>query len=188
MNNNKSDSKYFFSSGKTNRDYVTLLDAIKRVPEKKFILIGHFPKIKALNQIANLDIIHSAKDQTDSAISYPSLKKHYSQAIAVCISLNGDPNDTCGYTELLEAMAMAKPVLMTRSGCLDINIEKENIGYYVESNDSIDWAKKIALISSNNRKADVMGANGRKLIEKTYNIASYENRVKEFLYKISYSK
>jgi len=188
LNNNKSDSKYFFSSGKTNRDYETLLDTIKRVPEKKFILIGHFPKDKALNQIANLDIIHSAKDQTDSAISYLSLKKHYSQAIAVCISLNGDPNDTCGYTELLEAMAMAKPVLMTRSGCLDINIEEENIGYYIDPKDPHDWVRKINFISNNDRKARIMGANGRKLIEKIYNIASYEHQVKEFLYKISHLK
>jgi glycosyltransferase involved in cell wall biosynthesis len=188
LNNNKSEPKYFFSSGKTNRDYETLLDAIKRVPEKKFILIGHFSKIKTLNQIANLDIIHSTKQQTDSAISYTSLKKHYSEAIAVCIPLNGDPNDTCGYTELLEAMAMAKPVLMTRSGCLDINIEEENIGYYIDPNDPHDWARKIDFISNNNRKASIMGANGRKLIDKTYNVASYENRVREFLYKISHSK
>ena len=44
LNNNKSDSKYFFSSGKTNRDYVTLLDAIKRVPEKKIYPYWTFPK------------------------------------------------------------------------------------------------------------------------------------------------
>ena len=112
------------------------------------------------------------------------LKEHYSQSIAICISLNGDPNDTCGYTELLEAMSMSKPVLMTRSGCLDINIEKENIGYYVNPKDPLDWMRKINLIFENSEEAKKMGKNGRKLVEKTYNISSYEKRVRDFLTKI----
>ncbi len=185
INECKSDSKYFFSSGKTNRDYTTLLESISQLPEKKFLLIGHFPKAKILSKISNLKIIHSEKNQTDTAIPYNSLIQHYSNAIAVCITLNGDPNDTCGYTELLEAMSMSKPVLMTRSGCLDINIEDENIGYYVEPNDPTDWVRKVNLISNNNQKAKQMGENGRKLVNKTYNISSYEKRVKDFLNKVN---
>ena len=56
------------------------------------------PKLKAVNEIANLD--HNPfrpKDQTDTAYTLPVPRKSITlQAIAVCISLNGDPNDTCG--------------------------------------------------------------------------------------------
>ena len=185
VNKGESEPIYFFSSGKTNRDYTTLLDSIQQLSEKKFLLIGHFPKTKIVNEIPNLIIIHSDKNQTDTAIPYRSLVKHYSEAIAVCISLNGDPNDTCGYTEMLEAMAMGKPVLMTRSGCLDINIEKENIGFYVNSHDPSDWVKKINFISNNPKETKFMGKNGRRLVEQIYNISSYEKRVQDFLDKIS---
>ena len=47
-----------------------------------------------------------------------TLKEWYAQSLAVCIPLSGDADDTCGYTNMLEAMAMRKPVLMTQSGCL----------------------------------------------------------------------
>ena len=54
----------------------------------------------------------------DQAIDYLTLKTWYEQCSAVCIPLSGDADDTCGYTNMLEAMAMAKPVIDDRSGCL----------------------------------------------------------------------
>ena len=181
----KTKSKYFFSSGKTNRDYKTLLEAIEKSPDQKFLLIGHFPESKKIKKYKNLKVLISEKNQTDTAVSYEILKNYISESIAVCISLNFDPNDTCGFTEMLEAMSMGKPILMTNSGCLDIDIEKEEIGLYVNPGDATDWVRKISYLTNNPRKAKQMGENGRKLIEKAYNISSYENRIHNFLNKIS---
>ena len=61
---------------------------------------------------------------SDKAIDYATLRK-YAQCIGVCIPLIDDPNDTSGYTNLLEAIAMAKPVIMTGTGCLHLNPQKE---------------------------------------------------------------
>ena len=185
FNKNTSDSKYFFSSGKTNRDYTTLIKSIKQLPDKKFLLIGHFPEKEPIKSLNNLTIINSADNQTDTAITYECLKKHYSESIAVCIPLHGDPNDTCGFTEMLEAMSMGKAILMTRSGCLDIDIEKNEIGYYVNPKDPLDWVKKINYLANNPQKAKLMGQNGRKLIKEVYNVTSYEKRTQNFLNKIS---
>jgi glycosyltransferase involved in cell wall biosynthesis len=184
---NKTKSKYFFSSGKTNRDYKTLLHAIEKMTDQKFLLIGHFPQSKKLKKFKNLKVLTSEKKQTDTAISYEILKNYISESIAVCIPLNFDPNDTCGFTEMLEAMSMGKPILMTNSGCLDIDIEKEEIGLYVNPEDATDWIKKINYLINNPRKAKQMGEKGRKLIKKVYNLSSYENRIHNFLNRISTS-
>ena len=61
----------------------------------------------------------------------------------MCIPLTGNKHDTCGYTECLEAMAMGKPVIMTKSGCLDLNLEKEGVGLYVNPKDAEDWVKRL---------------------------------------------
>ena len=86
---------------------------------------------------------------------------------------------------MLEAMSMGKPILMTNSGCLDIDIEKEEIGLYVNPGDATDWIKKINYLINNPRKAKQMGEKGRKLIKKVYNLSSYENRIHNFLNRIS---
>ena len=108
----------FFSSGKTNRDYHTLIQAAQMNSDLKFVIIGHLNN-ELLNIVPkNMKIIRSEANQTDTAISYSELKKYYTQSIAVCIPLNDDPDDTCGYTELLESMAMGKPVIKAKSYAL----------------------------------------------------------------------
>ena len=146
-NNCTVNNGYFFSSGKTNRDYHTLIRAAQMNSDLKFVIIGHLNN-ELLNIVPkNMKIIRSEANQTDTAISYSELKKYYTQSIAVCIPLNDDPDDTCGYTELLESMAMGKPVIKAKSGCLDINIESKNVGYYYEPHNPRDLGDKPKLIS-----------------------------------------
>ena len=130
-----------------------------------------------------MKIIRSTANQTDTAISYTELKDYYSKSIAVCIPLNDDPEDTCGYTELLESMAMGKPVIMAKTGCLDINIEVQEVGYYYEPHNAHDLSDKLRLLY-NNRTATVrLGQNGNKLAKKKYNLEVYSSRLQNFLKK-----
>ena len=58
----------------------------------------------------NVKWLNTSEDPPDQAIDYPTLREWYAQCIGVCIPLSGDAEDTCGYTNMLEAMAMRKPV------------------------------------------------------------------------------
>jgi glycosyltransferase involved in cell wall biosynthesis len=104
--------------------------------------------------------------------------------LGVCIPLHYDQNDTCGYTELLEAMAMGKPVIMTQSGCLNIDLEEENIGLYVNPNDQNDWQNAIKRIFNDQFKAKVMGQNAQKLQKKKYTIDENKKQTIKFLNNI----
>ena len=109
----------FLASGKTGRDYKTLVKSAESV-RAEVRIIG--PKEqKPLSIPENLTWIDTSSDPPDQAIDYPTLREWYAQCIGVCIPLSGDANDTCGYTNMLEAMAMGKPVLMTQSGSLHID-------------------------------------------------------------------
>ncbi|MBT7651216.1 MAG: glycosyltransferase [Opitutae bacterium] len=174
---------YFFSSGKTNRDYRTLIHAAQMNCNLQFVVIGHFTE-ELLNLVpTNMKIIRSAANQIDTAISYSELKEYYSKSIAVCIPLNDDPEDTCGYTELLESMAMGKPVIIARTGCLDINIEDKNVGYYYEPHNPHDLSDKLRLIYNKSATAERFGQNGKKLVDEKYNLNAYSSRLKKFFKK-----
>ena len=172
-------ANYFFCGGKTNRDHQVLINAAKELPHVDFIIIKHWEKDFPISK--NIRIIDSKTVLTDKAIDYETLRKYYENCLGVCIPLHFDPNDTCGYTELLEAMAMGKPVIMTKSGCLDIDLEEENIGLYVQPNDSIDWQNAIRKIINDQNMAKVMGYNAQELQKKKYTIVENRNQTIKFL-------
>jgi glycosyltransferase involved in cell wall biosynthesis len=147
----------------------------------KFIVIGHFSEELINLAPPNMKIIRSAANQTDTTISYSELKEYYSKSIAVCIPLNDDPEDTCGFTELLESMAMGKPVIKAKTGCLDINIEEQSVGYYYEPHNPYDLSHKLKLLHDNPTTAVKLGRNGNKLIKKRYNLNVYSSKIQNFL-------
>ena len=179
-NNCTINNGYFFSSGKTNRDYHTLIQAAQMNSDLKFVVIGHFADELLKLVPPNIKIIRSSVNQTDTAISYSELKEYYSKSIAVCIPLNDDPEDTCGYTELLESMAMGKPVIKAKTGCLDVNIEDQNVGYYYEPHNPRDLGDKLKLIFNNPAIAKILGRNARMLVDQKYNLDAYSSRLKKF--------
>ena len=71
-------------------------------------------------------------------------------------SLSGDAEDTCGYTNMLEAMAMRKPVLMTRSGCLHIDPESGGFGKLIEPQDYKGWAECNERLIENKEVAQIL--------------------------------
>ena len=129
---------YFLAVGKTMRDYPTLLAACAKV-DAKFRIIA--PKESAGNVPIppNVEFVETSSDPPDAAISYPELRDWYAGATAVLLPLTGDPGDTSGYTSLLEAIQMGKPVLMTRSGCLDVDVEGLGIGKWIPPGDVDAW-------------------------------------------------
>jgi glycosyltransferase involved in cell wall biosynthesis len=173
---------YFFCGGKTNRDHQVLIKAAKELPYINFIIIKHWTKDFPIS--SNIKIIDSKTEITDKAINYETLRKYYENCLGVCIPLHYDQNDTCGYTELLEAMAMGKPVIMTQSGCLNIDLEEENIGLYVNPNDQNDWQNAIKRIFNDQFKAKVMGQNAQKLQKKKYTIDENKKQTIKFLNNI----
>ena len=144
----------------------------------QFVVIGHFNEELLKLVPPNMKIICVSENQTDNAISYSELKDYYSESIAVCIPLNDDPEDTCGYTELLESMAMSKPIIKAKTGCLDVNVERKNVGYYYEPCNAYDLSNKIKLLHNSPNTAKRLGMNGKKLVEEKYNIDVYSYKIK----------
>lgn len=175
----KPKNAFFLASGKTGRDYKTLVKSAESV-RAEVRIIG--PKEqKPLSIPENLTWIDTSSDPPDQAIDYPTLREWYAQCIGVCIPLSGDANDTCGYTNMLEAMAMGKPVLMTQSGSLHIDPQIGEFGKLIEPQDSFGWAKGMNELLEDQTLAQRLGENGRRLAKKYFSIHRFNTEVLSFI-------
>ena len=169
---------FFLATGKTGRDFNTLIEAAKLV-SAEIRIIG--PKNrKPLALPANVLWLDGTSDPPDKAIDYPTLREWYAQCTATLIPLHGDTEDTCGYTNLLESMAMRKAVIMTRSGCLDVDPETLGFGFLVSLKSPQEWAEKIKLLSDDSRMANELGNKGRQVAEMQFSENLFNSEIRCF--------
>ena len=85
---------------------------------------------------------------------------------------------------MLEAMAMRKPVLMTRSGCLHTNPEADGFGMQINAGDPEGWTQAMNHLHQNDRKVLEMGNRGRRIVEKDFTIERFNQDVLRFVQTI----
>lgn len=171
----KAETPFFLASGKTGRDYETLIKA-SQLTKTEIRIIGP-NKQKPATLPSNIRWLDTSKNPPDQAIDYPTLRNWYAECIAVCIPLSGEAEDTCGYTNMLEAMAMRKPVLMTRSGSLHTDPESGEFGKLIEPKDYKGWASAMNELIENKEVAQTLGENGRKIAETNFSIERFNRDV-----------
>jgi hypothetical protein len=164
------DGRFFFACGKTNRDYVPVLQAADSIPAPIHLVV-HSAYLKGQVIAPNVYIGHGSPDgMTDRGISYPELiSTYFHHALAQLIPLKPIQDDTAGMTNLLEAMACGLPVIMTKSGALDLNLDQEGVGLYVDPDDESGWQMACNWILTHPDQAREMGDRGRNLVESHFN-------------------
>ena len=170
---------FFLASGKTGRDYGTLVKAAYKISAEVRIIGPSDTRPSSLP--SNVKWIETSKHPPDKAIDYPTLKKWYAQCVGVCIPLSGDSDDTCGYTNMLEGMAMKKPILMTKSGCLHIDPKSRNFGLLIDPQDVQGWVDAMNRIIDDPVFADSCGKAGRNIVEKEFTIERFNRDVISFI-------
>ena len=88
---------------------------------------------------------------------------------------------TVGLTTLVEAFALGLPVICSRNPKFEMDIEEEEAGIYVDYNDIEGWKRAIHYLSTHPEEAQRMGANGRKLAEREFNLEHYSRELSEIL-------
>ncbi len=93
-----------------------------------------------------------------------------------------DPVDfQAGVTAILEAMAMGKAVVCTRTpGQTDVIVDGEN-GLYVEPGDPDSLRAAIQWLLDHPREAEQMGSNGRRLVEQEMSLEQYVPRLAKWI-------
>ncbi len=169
--------EYFISVGKASRDYSTLVDAFNGISAKLKLYVAQKQLEKKYSRVSN-NIEIFFLPVTD--ISPYILVEKLSKAIAVTICLKKTEGQQ-GISNLYEAMAMGKAVIVTRNRFMDIDVEKEQIGLLVDVGDVEGWKKAINFLQANPEKAAEFGRRGRLLAEKYYNLEMFTEEVSKIL-------
>jgi hypothetical protein len=150
------DGGYVVAVGKTGRDYRTLRQATQ----------GEGIPLR----------VHEGPQRP-----YVDLLPDLQHASVIAIPLR-DPLAMNGMTELNDALALRKPVVMTRSPtALDVDIEAIGCGILVDIGDVDGWRRALSRLMSDAALRSQMGAAGRKFAEQGWNQEAYGTRVVEIV-------
>lgn len=170
--------RYMLHCGIAGRDFPTLNKAASHSSQPIRIIASE--PIGNLTWPANVEVIDSGRgyNHEDKRVSFSTLVNvHYAQAAASLIVTIPNPqkNHALGFTNLIEAMALGKPIIHTHTGALadEINVETSGCGLSVPPGDHVALARAMDLIANDRARAEAMGLAARRLAEAHYNIDRY---------------
>lgn len=173
--------EYFLACGRSQRDYDTLLKAAAKI---RFPIKLIIPKsvLSKTPLPPNVEFIGGPNDpSSDRGIPYREfVDPHLANCRAVLVPLLEDCNTSAGFTNSIEAFAVAKPVIMTRTGCLDLDLANTGSGLYVESGDVDGWVRAMNLLAADPALAQEMGRRGRNRAEVHFNSERFGRDVCKF--------
>lgn len=152
------DSGRVVASGKTHRDFRTLLTAAKMAGAEVTI---HSEGVRETDAGANVRLISRAP--------YSAVMADMAAAAVICIPLDPAAAGTFGLTELNDALALGKPVIITRNCRIDLDIEEEGCGRIVDAGDPKALAVAIGEILRSDALRRDMGARARQVAETQWN-------------------
>ena len=89
-----------------------------------------------------------------------------------------------GLTSLMDALGMGKPVIMTKHPLIDIDIEAQGIGKWVEPGDVKGWRDAIQFFEEHEDEAFLMGQRARNLVNTGLNSVNFANQVMDIFENI----
>ena len=162
---------YFAATGVTQRDYTVLMEAARGV-KFPFVILG--PEEMKAQAPANVTWRGRNRQQPHTTINDEELRKLYQGARAILIPLRPDPDDASGFTNLLEALACGRPVVMTRTGALDLTPAVLGIGYDVAPGDAAGWRDALHKLAQEPETAERLGARAAELARDYFNLPRFE--------------
>jgi glycosyltransferase involved in cell wall biosynthesis len=148
------------SCGKTNRDVDTLLTALRATGLRAAVysLEGHTADADSPVQIVS----------NPTQFEFAEVIAHLQRASVVAIPLR-DTERLAGLTELNDALALGKPVVMTRTRYIDVDLEALGCGIWVDRGDVAGWTRALRDLGADADRRREMGARGRRYAETSWN-------------------
>lgn len=161
------------------RDYEFLEKLIFNMPNQKFKVVSS--KFESKIKLNNLELYKG--DWGKSNFSDDFIKNLYRQSILTILPIKNTFQPS-GQSVALQSIAVGTPVMITETeGFWDKSnfINKENI-FFVEKNEIELWKKSIEHYLQNLSKVEKVQLNGRRLIEKQYNLDSFFSKLETIIF------
>jgi glycosyltransferase involved in cell wall biosynthesis len=163
------------SAGKSNRDVVTLVSALARAGATGLVydLERRLPSPPS-DAVRLVHPGRSAGVDPDSPGGYLPEHTIADTAAASIVAIPVvDPGRLTGLTEAVDALALAKPIVATRSRYFPFDIESVGCGLWVDPGDVDGWTIALQRLLSDPDARSDMGAAGRRFAEREWNYEAF---------------
>ena len=143
--------RYICALGSQGRDYKTLLEAIKTLPNIKLVLVASPDSIK------DLAVPNNVKVHSNIALKQAHNILAHSQFMVLPLR---DSQVPCGHVTIVTGMFFKKAILATNSQGVHDYIADEETGLFFEPKNPVDLAQKIELLWNDTTKTTALSESG----------------------------
>lgn len=166
----QAEEDFILAVGREQRDYPTLLRAVAGTRLKVVIVAS------SLWSYNRMDIPDTAQVTVQSRLSYPELRRLYAAARLVVLPLF-DVDYAAGVNGLQEAMAMARPVIVSRTRGLADYVAEGEAGVAVSPGDPGALREAMLTLWDQPAERARLSANARRVVEDRFRLDGYIDRV-----------
>jgi glycosyltransferase involved in cell wall biosynthesis len=162
--------KHVVSTGKTLRDPETLMAALEgtAIPARVYGAARSSGRAEAVRATAHSDLGRGSTPQ----FSYEQVLPDLQSAAVVAVPLASDDR-LAGLSEVVDALALGKPLVVTRSRWLDVDVEKIGCGIAVDPGDVAGWRDALHQLWHDPELRRAMGRAGRGFAERELNADAF---------------
>jgi glycosyltransferase involved in cell wall biosynthesis len=156
--------RFVVSTGKTQRDVDTLLSAVATADYPVRIYSRELRQRPG----AHVEIVTPHPSSDVGLVDYLQVMDDLRDAAVVAIPIS-NTGTIVGLTELNDALALGKPVVMTRNDFIDVDIEAIGCGIWVAPGDVAAWRQALDSLMADPARRRAMGAAGRAFADRDWN-------------------
>jgi len=171
---NNDGGNYILAIGQEQRDYKTLINALEGT-DIELVIVASSPWSKF-----NLEIAERPNVTLVSKIPYTELRVLYKNARIVVVPLF-ENNYGAGLNTMLESLAMAKPLIVTKTSGINNYIFHGETGLYVKPGNPEELKDRILSLWDNPEKQKQLGTNARQAVLERMNIDIYIEGIVEIV-------
>jgi glycosyltransferase involved in cell wall biosynthesis len=159
-------NRFIISSGNTERDFEVIVRASQKIefPIKIYCKPASCPKSVVIPK--NVELL-------SGDFPFEQICKDIARSRMVLIPLKPDPQATTGLVSILEALALSKPIIMTKNDKIDIDFDKDHVGLEVKTRNPDEWAQAVSGILNNYALLNEMGQNSFRLGHERFHLNSF---------------
>lgn len=172
--------------GDADRDDETLMKAVMDLPVKLVRVSDEQKNIEVLRKqlIGSKPFYFKEKLTLLHKVSDIELEKLYAKSKVVVIPIRCHSNQPAGLTTLLEAMAMGKPVIVTKGLITEGYVINGKTGIVIQPGDVAQLKNAIMQLLDNDSKRRKIGNNARKRAEENFTLKRSTERLASLLQNI----
>jgi glycosyltransferase involved in cell wall biosynthesis len=170
------------ATGKTGRDTHTLLAALRAsgLPAHIYGDRGELARAGPIPADVSIRPVSSAEASSAPLKYDEAVTADLRSGALVAIALSGTDRLT-GLTEVVDALACGRPMILTRTPYFDFDIERIGCGWWVAPGDVRGWSERLTAAMADRERLERMGRAGRAWAEEHLNERLFGEGVRRVL-------